>query len=273
MQDILEQDITYLTGVGPHRREILSKELGIETFGDLLEYYPYKYVDRTKVYAIRELSADMPFVQIRGRVLSFEETQLSPRKSMLVAHFSDGHSVCDLVWFNGLKYFHFSIEVAPDARRNNDVDRIDTHCPDEQGGHHGNPKVCPPHLGTLGELERRCGNESHHRRTDAPEHGGYPWHIHEAVEKHCDEQDDEKRRQYSPQAGTERAWRLAQLVADEDADVGRKHTRTTLRHGNEVDELLLGNPLVFVHYLRLDDWYHGIATTQRESTNLEEGAE
>lgn len=111
MQDILEQDITYLTGVGPHRREILSKELGIETFGDLLEYYPYKYVDRTKVYAIRELSADMPFVQIRGRVLSFEETQLSPRKSMLVAHFSDGHSVCDLVWFNGLKYVRQNVHV------------------------------------------------------------------------------------------------------------------------------------------------------------------
>ena len=61
--DILQQDIMYLTGVGPHRKEILRKELGISTYGDLLEYYPYKYIDRTKVYRISELVPDMPYVQ------------------------------------------------------------------------------------------------------------------------------------------------------------------------------------------------------------------
>ena len=70
--DILQQDIMYLTGVGPHRKEILRKELGISTYGDLLEYYPYKYIDRTKVYRISELVPDMPYVQIKGHILSFE---------------------------------------------------------------------------------------------------------------------------------------------------------------------------------------------------------
>ena len=77
--DFLQQDIMYLPGVGPRRKDILSKELGINTFGDLLEHYPYKYVDRTKVYTISELTPDMAFVQIVGEILSFEETTLSPR--------------------------------------------------------------------------------------------------------------------------------------------------------------------------------------------------
>ena len=106
MLSILEQDIMYLPGVGPRRKDILSKELGINTYGDLLEYYPYKYVDRSKVYTINELGADMPFVQICGEILSFEEYQMGPRKKRIVAHFSDGHGVCDLVWFNGTKYIY-----------------------------------------------------------------------------------------------------------------------------------------------------------------------
>ena len=57
---ILEQDIQYLPGVGPQRKKMLNEELGIHTYGDLLEYYPYKYVDRSKVYTVRELTGDMP---------------------------------------------------------------------------------------------------------------------------------------------------------------------------------------------------------------------
>lgn len=87
--DILSQDIMYLPGVGPHRKEILGKELGIHTYRDLLEYFPYKYVDRTKLYLISELSQDMPFVQIKGRILSFEETEMGKRKKRIVAHFTD----------------------------------------------------------------------------------------------------------------------------------------------------------------------------------------
>lgn len=106
MTSILEQDIMYLPGVGPRKKEVLSKELDIDTWGDLLEYYPYKYVDRTKTYLISELSGDMPYVQIKGRILSFEEFPMSARKKRLVAHFSDGSGIADLVWFRGVQYVY-----------------------------------------------------------------------------------------------------------------------------------------------------------------------
>lgn len=111
MLDILDQDIMYLPGVGPRRKDILSKELGINTYRDLLEYYPYKYIDRTKVYLISELSLDMPFVQLRGKILSFEEYDMGKRKKRIVAHFSDGHGVCDLVWFNGIQYIYKNYKI------------------------------------------------------------------------------------------------------------------------------------------------------------------
>ena len=98
--DILQQDIMYLPGVGPHRKKLLSDELGITTFGDLLEYFPYKYVDRSKFYTVHELTGEMPFVQVIGRILSFESFEMGARKVRVVAHFSDGTGVMDLVWFN-----------------------------------------------------------------------------------------------------------------------------------------------------------------------------
>ena len=104
MTDILSQDLQFLPGVGPNRKKMLSEELGIKTFGDLLEYFPYKYVDRSKVYTIHELTGDMPFVQVVGTILSFETFKMSARKERVVAHFSDGTGICDLTWFNGGKY-------------------------------------------------------------------------------------------------------------------------------------------------------------------------
>lgn len=106
MTSILDQDIMYLPGVGPKRKEILSKELNVQTWRDLLEYYPYKYVDRSKVYAIDELNGTMPFVQIKGKILSFEEFSNGARKKRIVAHFTDGHGVVDLVWFRGAQYIY-----------------------------------------------------------------------------------------------------------------------------------------------------------------------
>lgn len=106
MSSILDQDIMYLPGVGPKKKEILSKELGICSYGDLLEYYPYKYVDRTKVFHISELTPEMPFVQIKGRILSFEEFDMGKRNKLVVAHFSDGFGVADLVWFRGAQYIY-----------------------------------------------------------------------------------------------------------------------------------------------------------------------
>ena len=106
MSSILDQDIMYLPGVGPKKKEILSKELGICSYGDLLEYYPYKYVDRTKVFHISELTSEMPFVQIKGKILSFEEFDTGKRNKRVVAHFSDGLGVVDLVWFRGAQYIY-----------------------------------------------------------------------------------------------------------------------------------------------------------------------
>lgn len=101
MTDILQQDIQYLPGVGPNRKKMLSQELGINTFGDLLQYYPYKHVDRSRIYSIRELTGDMPFIQVCGRILSFETFKMGVRKKRVVAHFTDGSGkVMDLTWFN-----------------------------------------------------------------------------------------------------------------------------------------------------------------------------
>ena len=114
MHSILDQDIMYLPGVGPRKKEILSKELNINTFGDLLEYYPYKYVDRTQIYRIAQLQGDMPYVKLKGRILSFEEFDMGPRRKRLVAHFSDGWNVADLVWFQGTKYILNTYKVGVD---------------------------------------------------------------------------------------------------------------------------------------------------------------
>ena len=101
---ILDQNIMYLPGVGPNRKKMLNDELGIATYGDLLEYYPYKYVDRSRVYKIHELTGDMPYVQVVGQILSFETFPMGARKERVVAHFTDGTAICDLTWFNGGKY-------------------------------------------------------------------------------------------------------------------------------------------------------------------------
>lgn len=111
MSSILEQDIKYLPGVGPKRKAILEKEANIATWGDLLEYYPYKYVDRSRIYRIIDLQGDLPFVQLKGKILSFEEFTMSPRKKRVVAHFSDGTGIADLVWFQGTQYVYKNYKV------------------------------------------------------------------------------------------------------------------------------------------------------------------
>lgn len=103
MLDLSTRDIKYLPGVGPQRASLLAKELNIASFKDLLYYFPYKYVDRSRIYTIREIDGNMPYIQLRGKFLSFE-TFGEGRQRRLVGHFSDGTGVMDAVWFQGLKF-------------------------------------------------------------------------------------------------------------------------------------------------------------------------
>ena len=103
MLDLTARDIKYLQGVGPQRAALLSKELNICSLHDLLYYFPYKYVDRSRLYYIHEIDGNMPYIQLKGQILSFE-TVGEGRQRRLVAHFSDGTGVVDLVWFQGIKY-------------------------------------------------------------------------------------------------------------------------------------------------------------------------
>lgn len=103
MFDLTTRDIKYLQGVGPQRATMLNKELNIFSLNDLLYYFPYKYVDRSRLYYVHEIDGNMPYIQLKGQILSFE-TLGEGRQRRLVAHFSDGTGVVDLVWFQGIKY-------------------------------------------------------------------------------------------------------------------------------------------------------------------------
>jgi ATP-dependent DNA helicase RecG len=110
MIDFLESNITYLTGVGPKRAELLSKELNINTFRDLLYYFPYKYIDRTRFYKINELDPDLPFVQIKGVIKGYYSEGKGSGKR-LVADFWDETGSIKLVWFKGIKWVTTSFPV------------------------------------------------------------------------------------------------------------------------------------------------------------------
>jgi ATP-dependent DNA helicase RecG len=102
-KEFLDTEITYLPGVGPKRAELLNKELNIFTFRDLLYYFPYKYIDRTRFYKIAELDPDLPFVQIRGFIRGYSTEGQGPGKR-LVAEFHDNTGTIKLVWFKGGKW-------------------------------------------------------------------------------------------------------------------------------------------------------------------------
>ncbi len=100
----------YLPGVGPKRAEILKKELQILTFRDLLYYFPYKYIDRTRFYRISELSNNMPYVQVKGKIIRFE-TIGERNKQRLVARFADESGAMELIWFQGIKWVRENIKL------------------------------------------------------------------------------------------------------------------------------------------------------------------
>ena len=106
----LDQDIKYLQGVGPNRAAVLEKELGIRTLGDMLVYYPFKYIDKTHVHRIRDIDGNMPYVQLLGQVMSTEDVG-EGRNRRIVSRFTDGTGIIDLVWFKGLKYAASAVQV------------------------------------------------------------------------------------------------------------------------------------------------------------------
>jgi len=105
----LSMDIMYLPGVGPKRAELLRKELNIHTLNDLLYYFPFKYVDRSKFYTIAELNPDLPYIQIIGQVVSLREVGAG-RAKRLTGIFSDSTGSIELVWFKGLKWVARSLK-------------------------------------------------------------------------------------------------------------------------------------------------------------------
>lgn len=113
MNSLSQRDIKFLKGVGPKRAELLQKELGITTFYDLLTHYPTHYLDRTKVYRIRELNEEMSMVQVRGRFVTFT-VRGEGAKARLVGLFSDGHSTMEVVWFRQIRKLKDAYQTATD---------------------------------------------------------------------------------------------------------------------------------------------------------------
>ena len=129
----LDKELTYLPGIGPKRAELLQKELGLRTWEDLLYYFPYKHIDRSRLYRTSELTSDMPFVQLKGRFISFEQMG-EGRKQRLIGHFTDGYGWVDCVWFNSQQYILKSIKLHTDyilfGRPSLFNDRINLNHPD-----------------------------------------------------------------------------------------------------------------------------------------------
>lgn len=113
MLELDKRSIMYLPGVGPKKAEILRKEIDVSSYEDLLYYFPYKYIDRSRFYKVAEINGDMPYIQLRGRILFFD-TLGEGRTRRLIGKFTDGTGTIDLVWFKGISYVTEKIKVGVD---------------------------------------------------------------------------------------------------------------------------------------------------------------
>jgi ATP-dependent DNA helicase RecG len=109
-EQILKTPVEYLKGVGTQRADILKKDLGIFTYGDLLEHYPFRYIDRTRYYKIRELHGELPAVQVLGRVIS-KEILGERQAKRLIAQFKDETGSIELVWFQSIKWVEKNLQA------------------------------------------------------------------------------------------------------------------------------------------------------------------
>jgi len=103
MVDLNSEDIQFIPGIGPKRAELLRLELKIQTVEDLLYYFPYKYIDRSRFYTIAEIESDAGFVQLKGKIIRFDQ-QGSGRQQRLTARFVDETGSIELIWFQGIQY-------------------------------------------------------------------------------------------------------------------------------------------------------------------------
>ena len=112
MANWLDNSVKYVAGVGEVRAKLLEKELGIITIGDLLSFYPFRYVDRTKIYSIAEVntSMDSSLVQVRARITGVAYSGTG-RKQRFTAFASDSTGSVELTWFRGIKWVEKSVEV------------------------------------------------------------------------------------------------------------------------------------------------------------------
>ena len=110
-QNLLETPIEYLKGVGPNRGTLLRKELGIHKYGDLLNFYPNRYIDRTRYYKINELQNNVAEVQIIGKIINIKTVEFGKNQKRLVATFVDDTGQMELVWFQGHKWIRESLKL------------------------------------------------------------------------------------------------------------------------------------------------------------------
>lgn len=103
MSSFFETKIEYLKGVGPQKGVLLNKELGIFTYGDLIQHYPFRYEDKTRIHAITDLTKDSPYVQVKG-VITSSRLEGPPRRQRLVVRFKDETGEVDLIWFRGIQW-------------------------------------------------------------------------------------------------------------------------------------------------------------------------
>lgn len=107
--NLLIKELKYLPGVGPKRAQLLKDELGMETWEDLLFYFPYRYIDRSKFYKIGELDKDLPYIQIKGQFTHFELSSIGRNSKKLTGYFADETGVVEIVWFQGINWIKDSI--------------------------------------------------------------------------------------------------------------------------------------------------------------------
>lgn len=110
VNSVLNTPIAYLKGVGPQRAEILKKEIGVFTYGDLITYYPFRYIDRTQFYKIKDINPDLPYLQILVRLKSLEIFGEKRTKRLVVQAIDDTGEI-ELVWFQGITWVQKYLEV------------------------------------------------------------------------------------------------------------------------------------------------------------------